>query len=115
MSPALREIGRGADYTCNRRIASADFRWLCEINPAPVAPNTMDLEKRRKTMYKKIITLLLGGLLAIQSAWADDAAKLVGNWKLIAFENRIPGTAARRARSLAGIPWVSPTSAPMGG
>lgn len=37
-------------------------------------------------MYKKIINLLLGGMLAMQSAWADDAAKLVGNWKLIAFE-----------------------------
>ena len=29
---------------------------------------------------------MIGGLLTIQSAWADDSAKLVGTWKLIAFE-----------------------------
>ena len=37
-------------------------------------------------MFKTLTVLLLGGLLTIQSAWADDSAKLVGTWKLIAFE-----------------------------
>ena len=37
-------------------------------------------------MFKALTVLLLGGLLTTQSAWADDSAKLVGNWKLIAFE-----------------------------
>lgn len=37
-------------------------------------------------MFKTLTLLLLGGLLTIQSAWADDSAKLVGTWKLIAFE-----------------------------
>ena len=37
-------------------------------------------------MFKTLTVLLIGGLLTIQSAWADDSAKLVGTWKLIAFE-----------------------------
>lgn len=48
-------------------------------------------------MRKAIVALVLGGLLMAQSASADDSAKLVGTWKLVAYETEFQDGSPRRS------------------